>query len=148
MLVGLSSAVGLLHGLYQIVVLTALAHAMQARHSFRTPLSINGQLLLGAIWFCSFAFLIPASSIGSSELHGPDRSARARAVPFVALLCVGAVAEYVADVRANYSRVSPFAREAWLYDGRRWYALACLLAILMFAGAARLLKPPAAPRDV
>lgn len=117
---------------------------MHARHSFRTPLSIAGQLLLSAIWFCSFAFLIPASSIGSSELRGHDGAARARAVPFVALLCVGAVAEYFADVRANASRVSPFARDAWLYDGRPWYALACLLAILVFAVAAMLLKPPAA----
>jgi hypothetical protein len=143
-LVGLSSVVGLLYGLYGIAVLTALTHAMHARQSFHTPLSIGGQLFLGAIWFCSFAFLIPASSIGSSELRGHGRSARARAVAFVALLCVGAVAQYVADVRARTSTYSPFAPDAWLHDGRSWYAVACLLAILVFAGAAALLKAPAA----
>jgi hypothetical protein len=141
-LVGLSSVVGLLYGIYGIAVLTALTHAMHARHSFHTPISPGGQLLLAAIWFGSFAFLIPASSIGLSELRGPGRSARARAAAFVALLCVGAVAQYVADVQAGTSRYSPFARDAWLHDGRSWYALACLLALVVFTAAARLLKPP------
>jgi len=141
-LVGLSSAVGLLYGIYRIAILTALTHAMHARHSFHTPLSSpGGELLLGAIWFGSFALLIPASSIGSSELLGHGRSARARAVAFVALPCVGAVSQYVADVQAGTSRYSPFARDAWLHDGRSWYALACLFALVVFAAAARLLKP-------
>jgi hypothetical protein len=140
-LVGLSSAVGLLYGIYGIAILTALTHAMHARHSFYPPISPDAKLLLDAIWFGSFAFLIPASSIGSSELRGPGRSARARAVAFVALLCVGAVAQYVADVEAGTSRYSPFARDAWLHDGRSWYALACLFALVVFGAAARLLKP-------
>jgi hypothetical protein len=146
-LVGLSSVVGLLYGTYAIAISTALSHALRARHSFHTPLSPNSEFLLTMVWLFSFAFLIPASSIGASELLGRGKDARARAAAFVGLLCVGAVAEYVADLQANASRVLPPAGQSWLHDGRSWLALMCLLAILVFAGAAMLLKAAAAPRD-
>jgi hypothetical protein len=146
-LVGLSSVTGLLYGTYAIAIITAHSHAIRARHSFHTPLSPNSEFLLSVVWLFSFAFLLPATSIGASDLLGRGESARARAAAFVGLLCVGAVAEYVADLQADASRVSPLAGQSWLHDGRSWFALMCLLAVLVFAGVVTLLKPARASRD-
>jgi hypothetical protein len=141
-LVGLSSAVGLLYGIYRIAILTALTHAMHARDSFHTTLSSpGGELLLGAIWLCSIALIIPASSIGASELLGAGRGSRTRAAAFVTWLCVGVVCQYTASLLAAESTGSPFAPHAWVHDGRSWFALLCLFSIVMFAGVIRLLKP-------
>ena len=145
-LVGLSNAAGLLYGLYRIAVRTlqdhALLHALHHRGSGWYPLPpFAVEVTLGLIWLCSIALIIPASSIGASELFGAGRGSRTRAAAFVGWLCVGIVCQYTASVLATDSMGSPFARDAWLHDGRSWFALLCLFSIVMFAGVIRLLKP-------
>jgi hypothetical protein len=145
-LVGLSSAAGLVYGIYRIVLLTLQAHALdQAVHQRRSGWyhgpSITIEVSLTAIWLCSIALLIPASSIGAAELFGAGRAKRVRAVTFVAWLCIAVTGQYSANVLAEKSRGPLFAHDAWLHDGRSWLALMCLFSIGMFAGAVALLKP-------
>jgi len=147
-LVGLSSAAGLAYAMYRIVILTLQAHALdQALHQRRSGWyhapSIAIEMSLTAIWLCSIALLIPASSIGASELFGAGRGSRTRAGTFVAWLCVAVIAQYSASVLAEDSRGPVWAPDAWLHDGRSWFALMCVFSIVMFAGAVRLLKPAA-----
>lgn len=151
-LVGLSSAAGLICGIYRIAILTiddhVLSQALQHRGSGwyqSPPLAIQASLT--AIWLCSIALLIPASSIGASELLDQGRRGPARAAAFVALLCVGVVAEYCASLEAFRSSGPFLAPDAWLHDGRSWFALMCLVAIGVFAGTVRLLKPAGAWRS-
>ena len=149
MLVGLSSAAGLVYGTYRIVILTLEAHALdQAVHQHRSGWyhgpSIAIEMSLTTVWICSIALLIPASSIGASELFGGGRGSRVRAVAFVAWLCIGVICQYTATVLAAGSMGPPLARDAWLHDGRSWFALLCLFSIVMFAGVVRFLKPGAA----
>ena len=139
MLVGLSSTVGLLYGIYGIVDLTLRARAFHSLRGWHQPLPLSVTFLLFMVWFYSIALLIPAGAIGASELFGHGRSGRVRAAAFVALLCVGVVGQYWADQRALSPR--GIVSTSWLHDGRSWFALACLLAVVVFAGAVRLLKP-------
>jgi hypothetical protein len=145
-LVGLSTAAGLLFGIYRIALRTIQDHALhqQIRHGgsgwYPSPSIAVGETL-SLIWLCSIVLLIPASSIGASELFGAGRGRRTRAAAFVAWLCIGVVCQYTAGLLAAESRGSLFAPDAWLHDGRSWWALMCLLSIVMFAGVFRLLKP-------
>jgi len=144
-LVGLSSSAGFLYGMYRIVVVTLQDRALHARHGYGwyQPHSIAIHVLLGSVWLCAMALLIPAGSIGATELWGQGQGqGRARAAVFLAVLCVGVAGQWWVSVRAEYSRGSPFARGAWLHDGRSWLALMCLLVIVVFAVAATLLKSP------
>jgi hypothetical protein len=145
-LVGLSNAAALLLGLYRIAVLTLQEHWLlqlvrhRASGSYHSPPIAIGQTL-AFLWLCSIALIIVASSIGASELFGGGRGSRIRAAAFVAWLCVGMVCQLTAIELAAGSMGSPFARDAWLHDGRSWFALLCLFSIVMFAGVVRLLKP-------
>lgn len=145
-LVGLSNAAGLLYGLYRIAVLTmqenSLHYALRHRESgwYHSP-SVTFGITLDLIWLCSIALLIPASSIGASELFGGGRGRRNRAAVFVAWLCIWVVCQYTVVQLATHATGSPFAPDAWLHDGRSWFALLCLLSIVVFAGVLRLLKP-------
>ena len=142
-LVGLSSSAGLLYSMYRIVVVTLEGRALHAGHGWYQPHSLAIHLLLGFVWLCSMALLIPAGSIGAAELWEQGRSGRARAAAFVAVLCVGVSGQYWVSVRAEHSRgPTPFAGEAWLHDGRSWFALMCVLVIVVFAVTVTLLKSP------
>ena len=81
--------------------------------------------------------LVPASAIGASALLRA-RSGRVRATAFVALMCIGIVGQYWGSQQA----VSPpgIGTSSWLHDGRSWFALMCLLAMVVFTGAVTLLK--------
>jgi hypothetical protein len=152
-LVGLSNAVALLLGIYRIAVLTAqdnsFHQALRHRESgwYHSP-SVAFGMTLDLIWLCSIALIIPSSSIGASELFGAGRGSRTRAAAFVAWLCVGVVCQYTASLLAAESTGSPFAPNAWVHDGRSWFAVVCLLSIVVFAGAIRLLKPARVSRHV
>jgi hypothetical protein len=145
-LVGLSSAAGFVYGMYRIVIRTLDAHALgeavhQRRSGWYHGPSIAIEVSLSLIWLCSIVLLIPASSIGAAELSGGGRGRRTRAVAFVAWLCIGVIAQYSASVLAADSRGPVVAPDAWLHDGRSWFALMCVFSIVMFAGALTLLKP-------
>jgi hypothetical protein len=142
-LVGFSSAVGLIHGLYGIVIRIFQDHALHARHYWHQPLGVAVLLTLG--WLCSLTLLVPAGSIGAAELSRSRPPRRARAAGFVALLCLGAVGQYWAIWRASHSGFVALVHEDWLHDGRPWYALSALLAVVVFVGAAILFKPSVAP---
>ena len=145
-LVGLSTAAVLALAIYRIAFLTAQDHALHQalRHGgsgwYHSP-SVAFTMTLWLIWLCSILLLIPASSIGASELFGGGRGRRSRAIAFVAWLCVGVVGQYVLALQAVHSTVSPLAPDAWQYDGRSWYVVLCLFSIVVFAGVFRLLKP-------
>jgi uncharacterized membrane protein len=138
-LVGLSSIVSLLVATYGLVNLTFEARALHAHHGWHQPFSADLDLLLFLVWFYSIALLLPASAIGASALLGHARTEKVRATAFVALMCVGVVGQIWGSQRA----VSPpgILSSSWLHDGRSWFALMSLLAIVVFVGAARLLKP-------
>jgi hypothetical protein len=142
-LVGLWGSAGFLYGVYRIVVVTLQDRALHAGHGWYQPHWFAIHMFLGFVWLCSTALLIPASSIGAAELWGQSRSARARAAAFVAVLGVGVVGQYWVDLRAERSRgPTPFARGAWLHDGRSWLIVMCLLVIVVFAVTVTLLKSP------
>jgi hypothetical protein len=133
----------LLYSVYRIVVLTLQDHALRARHSWHEPHSIAIGFVLGSLWLCALALLVPAGSIGASELWVQGRSGRAQAAAFVALLCASACGQYWVNFKAEHSEgFALFAHDAWMHDGRSWLAAMCLLEIIVFAATATLLKSP------
>jgi hypothetical protein len=144
-LVGLSSLVALLFAAYGILSRTLEARAVHARHGWHQPLSVNLELLFFVAWVYSIAMLVPASALGASALLRHGRSGGARATAFVALICVGVVGQYWGSQRA-VSQPGNLS-SSWLHDGRSWFALMCLLAIVVFASAVALLKPASGSRD-
>ncbi len=114
-----------------IVIRTLEAHALgeavhQRRSGWYHAPSIAIEVSLSLIWLCTIVLLVPASSIGASELFAAGRGSRARAATFVAWLCV-AVDRPILGERASAedSRGFLFAPDAWLHDGRSWWALMC-----------------------
>ena len=134
-LVAASSATEFLFGIYGIVIRTLQSDGLHAGYTH----SVSVDLLLANVWLYSMALVIPAGAIGAVELWDRSRSGVARAVAFITLLCIFVCGE----VWADQSAVSP-AQDglSWSRDGRSWFALMCVLAIVVFGITVKLLRLP------
>jgi hypothetical protein len=124
-----------LFGIYGIVIRTLQSDGLHAGYTH----SVSVDLLLANVWLYSMALVIPAGAIGAVELWDRSRSGVARAVAFITLLCIFVCGE----VWADQSAVSP-AQDglSWSRDGRSWFALMCVLAIVVFGITVKLLRLP------